>query len=402
MKKIYPCIIGLGYVGLPLFISLKKKFQTTGFDIDLSRASELNKCIDRNKEFKKSDLKLQNGSLITSNVNDIKKSNFYIVTVPTPIKKDNKPDLKFIRSAFSIISKLIKKNDIIILESTVYPGTTLDICKKIIKQKNKNINFYIGYSSERINPGDKIHNINNISKVVSINANRNIITSVKKIYKNVSKKIIFTKKVNEAELSKLIENTQRDLNIGLMNEIMILCDKAKLDFNEVIRLAKTKWNFLAFKPGLVGGHCLPVDPYYLSFFAKKLKFNTQITLAARKTNNFMENFILKKIISKIKEIKGLKKKIIVVGLTYKPNVPDYRNSLAVNIYKKLKKKISYISAYDPIIEKSFIKKNHINNDFKKAIKSEIYILLVKHKNVRFLLNHARKKNKIIIDPLSLI
>lgn len=402
MKKIYPCIIGLGYVGLPLFVCLKKKFKTIGFDIDTNRINELNKNIDRNKEFKKDELKLKKGSLFTSNIKDLQNSNFYIVTVPTPIKKNKYPDLKFIKSAFSIISKIIKKNDIIILESTVYPGTTLDICKKIIKQKNKNLNFYIGYSSERINPGDKINNINNISKVVSINASRNVITSVKKIYKNVSKKIVFTKKINEAELSKLIENTQRDLNIGLMNEIMVLCDKAKLDFNEVIRLANTKWNFLKFKPGLVGGHCLPVDPYYLSFFARKLNFNTQITLAARKTNNFMENFTLKKIVSELKKIDSLKKKIIVVGLTYKPNVADYRNSLAVSIYKKLKKNFSYVTAYDPVIEKSFIKKYNIDNTFSKATRSEIYILLVKHKSVNKILSYAKKNNKIIIDPFSLI
>merc|ERR1711991_1231360 len=213
---------------------------------DKRRVSELKNYKDRNKEFSKKELTLNKGSLITSNKVDVKGSNFYIVTVPTPIKN----------------------NDIIFLESTVYPGTTLEICKRIIKKKNKNIHFSIGYSSERINPGDKIHNIKNISKVVSIDADNKIISSVKNVYKNVSKKIVFTNKINEAELSKLIENTLRDLNIGLMNEIMILCEKAHLDFNEVLRLAKTKWNFLRFKPGLVGGHCLPVDPYYLSFFAK--------------------------------------------------------------------------------------------------------------------------------------
>ena len=198
---------------------------------------------------------------------------------------------------------------------------------------------------------------------------------VTNVYKNVSKKIVFTKKVNEAELSKLIENTQRDLNIGLMNEIMILCERANLDFNEVIRLARTKWNFLKFKPGLVGGHCLPVDPYYLSYYAKKLGLNTQITLAARKTNNSMEEFIINKIISNLKEIDKLKKrKMVIMGLTYKSNVPDYRNSLAVNIYKKLKKTYKNIKVYDPIIKESFIKKNNIKNSFNEIIKSEVFIL----------------------------
>ncbi len=403
MKKIFPCIIGLGYVGLPLFVSLKKNFQMVGYDISKTRTKELRKYVDRNKEFKQKDLKLENKSLITSNHVDIKDSNFYIVTVPTPIKKNRYPDLNYIKSAFNIISKYIKNDDVVFLESTVYPGTTLEICKNIIQKKNKNINFFIGYSSERVNPGDKIHNIKNIPKVVSIDANNKIISLVKKVYKNVSKKIVFTKKIDEAELSKLIENTQRDLNIGLMNEIMILCEKANLDFNEVIRLAKTKWNFLNFKPGLVGGHCLPVDPYYLSYYAKKLKYNTKITLAARKTNNSMEQFVLNKIILKLKKLKNYKKKkIVVMGLTYKSNVPDYRNSLAVNIYYKLKKININIKAYDPIIEDSFIKKNNINTNFKEIMKSDIFIILVKHEQIGEAIRVAKKNKKIIIDPLSLI
>ncbi len=403
MKKIFPCIIGLGYVGLPLFVSLKKKFQMIGYDISKTRTKELKKYVDRNKEFTRKDLKLENKSLITSNHVDIKNSNFYIVTVPTPIKKNKYPDLNYIKSAFNIISKYIKNDDIVFLESTVYPGTTLEICKNIIQKKNKNINFFIGYSSERINPGDKIHNIKNIPKVVSINANKKIISSVKNVYKNVSKKIVFTKKIDEAELSKLIENTQRDLNIGLMNEIMILCEKANLDFNEVIRLAKTKWNFLNFKPGLVGGHCLPVDPYYLSYFAKKLRYNTKITLAARKTNNSMEQFVLRKIILNLKKLKNYKKKkIVVMGLTYKSNVPDYRNSLAVNIFNKLKKMNKNIKAYDPIIESSFIKTNNISTNFKEIMKSEVFIILVKHEQIGKAIRFAINNKKIIIDPLSLI
>ncbi len=403
MKKIYPCIIGLGYVGLPLFVSLKKKFKIVGYDISKRRISELNNFKDRNKEFSRKELTLNKGCLFTSNKADIKDSNFYIVAVPTPIKNNKDPNLIYVKSAFTLIANFIKNNDIIFLESTVYPGTTLEICKRIIQKKNKNIHFSIGYSSERINPGDKIHNIKNISKVVSIDADNKTISSVKSVYKNVSKKIVFTKKINEAELSKLIENTQRDLNIGLMNEIMILCERANLDFNEVLRLAKTKWNFLKFKPGLVGGHCLPVDPYYLSYFAKKLRFNTKITLAARKTNNSMEEFIFKKIILELKKIKNYKKnKIVVMGLTYKSDVPDYRNSLAINIFNKLKKQNKNIKAFDPIIENSFIEINKINNNFKEIMKSEIFIILVKHKQIDKAVKFAKKNKKIIIDPLSLI
>ena len=401
MKKIFPCIIGLGYVGLPVFVSLKRKFKVVGYDINKSRVKDLNNAIDKNKEFKKQDLIIKKNCLISSNQKDISQCNFYIVTVPTPIKKNKLPDLNHIKSAFNIISKYIKDNDIIFLESTVYPGTTLHICKNIIKKKNRNIKFHIGYSSERINPGDKIHNIKNISKVVSIDSNHATISRVKKVYSCISRKIIFSKKIHEAELSKLIENTQRDLNIALMNEIMILCKKAKLDFNEVVKLANTKWNFLKFKPGLVGGHCLPVDPYYLSYFADKLNFKTKVTLAGRETNNSMENFIYQKIYTKIKKIINLKKKrITILGITYKPNVADLRNSLAINIYKRLKKKFPNIKAYDPIIEKKIANKNNIYVNFNKIKNSDIFISLVNHKEIVKILSFVKKNKKIIIDPFS--
>jgi len=339
MKKILPCVIGLGYVGLPVFISLKKKFKVVGFDTNKKRVSNLNNLIDTNREFIKNDLRIKNKSIITDKPEKIKNCNFYIVTVPTPIKNNYTPDLRYIRSAFNLIAKNLKKDDIIFLESTVYPGTTEIFCKNILLKNKKSINkknFFLGYSSERINPGDKKHNVRNIKKVVSIDANKNITNIVRLVYRTISKKIIFSHKIKETELSKLIENTQRDINISLMNEIMILCKKTKIDYEEVIRLAKTKWNFLNFSPGLVGGHCLPVDPYYLSYFANKSNYNTKITLAGRETNNSMTNFTFNLINKEIKRKTEKKNiKISVAGLTYKPNVSDLRNSLALKIYKKL-------------------------------------------------------------------
>ena len=401
MRKLTPCIIGLGYVGLPVFISLNKKFKVIGYDKNKSRVKDLKKFIDTNNEFKKKDFKLKKGSLISSNKSSLKRANFFIVTVPTPIKKNKLPDLKYIKSAFETIAKYIKNDDIIFLESTVFPGTTENICRNIIKKRNKPIKFHIGYSSERINPGDKIHNIRNICKVVSINSDKKIIQAVKRIYGCLSKKIVITKKIKETELSKLIENTQRDLNIALMNEIMILCNKTNLDFSEVIRLAKTKWNFLNFNPGLVGGHCLPVDPYYLSYYANKYGFRTNVTLAGRNINNFMEKFILKMVISKINKVKNYKKKkIAVIGLSYKPNVADLRNSLAMNIYKSLKRKYSNIKNYDPIIDPKFAKKLKIIVSNKEIKKSDIYIFLVKHKKIKSIFDHAKNNNKIIIDPFA--
>ena len=400
MKKILPCVIGLGYVGLPVFLSLKKKFRVVGFDINEERVKNLNKLDDTNNEFNKKELKLNNGSKITKNDNNLKDCNFFIVTVPTPINQNKLPDLKYIISAFKTISKFIKKNDIVFLESTVFPGTTEKICKKIIEKKTK-IKFYIGYSSERINPGDKINNIKNIKKVVAIKKDKKCLPAVKKIYRTISKKLIFSENIKEAELSKLIENTQRDLNIALINEIMILCHISKLNFDEVIKLARSKWNFLKFNPGLVGGHCLPVDPYYLSYYAKKMKFKTKVTLAGRDINNYMEKFIFKKIYEKIYKIKkDNKKKIVIAGLTYKPNVADLRNSLALKIFKKLKKKISNVIAYDPTINRNISKNLNIETNYSKIKNAHTYIFLVKHNEFKELYSYAKRNGKIIIDPFA--
>jgi len=402
MKKILPCVIGLGYVGLPVFISLKKKFKVVGFDTNKKRVSNLNNLIDTNREFIKNDLRIKNKSIITDKPEKIKNCNFYIVTVPTPIKNNYTPDLRYIRSAFNLIAKNLKKDDIIFLESTVYPGTTEIFCKNILLKNKKSINkknFFLGYSSERINPGDKKHNVRNIKKVVSIDANKNITNIVRLVYRTISKKIIFSHKIKETELSKLIENTQRDINISLMNEIMILCKKTKIDYEEVIRLAKTKWNFLNFSPGLVGGHCLPVDPYYLSYFANKSNYNTKITLAGRETNNSMTNFTFNLINKEIKRKTEKKNiKISVAGLTYKPNVSDLRNSLALKIYKKIKKKYLKVKAYDPVINKDNAKIMNISTNFKVIKNSDIIILLVNHKILRKKIRYLTKTDKIIIDP----
>ncbi len=400
MKKIFPCIIGLGYVGLPVFISLNNKFESIGFDIDKNRVKSLTQGIDTNNEFDKKSLILKNNSKITCDEKNLKKCNFYIITVPTPVGSNKLPNLKYIINACKTIAKYIKKNDIVFLESTVFPGTTEEICKKILK-KNIKFKFHIGYSSERINPGDKVNNIKNISKVVSINSNKNIIFKVKKVYSSLSKKIIFSKKIKEAELSKLIENTQRDLNIALMNELMVLCHKTNLNFTEVIRLAKSKWNFLNFNPGLVGGHCLPVDPYYLSYYANKSKFKTKVTLAGRDVNNSMELFIFNKIYKKISKIKNIKKKkIIISGLSYKPNVADLRNSIPIKIFKKLKGIFSNIIGYEPILNKKIAEKLNIEVDFKNINKGDIFIVLVKHDKFKSLYSYAKKNNKLIIDPFS--
>tara|TARA_B110001450_G_scaffold193176_1_gene181413 strand:+ start:281 stop:1498 length:1218 start_codon:yes stop_codon:yes gene_type:complete len=377
-KKILPCIIGLGYVGLPIFVNLSKKFDTCGFDIDKERIKELNKNIDKNLEFKKKDLINNTKSFFTTKIENLKKVNFFIVTVPTPVTQTNKPDLDPIKKSMLTIRKYLKKNDIIMLESTVFPGVTEKICGSILN-KNKfklklNKDFFLGYSPERINPGDKKHVISKINKIVAFSNEKNK-SKVLKVYSKLSKRIVFSSKIKEAETAKVVENIQRDINIAFINEIFIFCKKSNLDFNEVIKLAKTKWNFLNFKPGLVGGHCLPVDPYYFASIAKKYNQNVKVTLAGRSINNSMVGFISKLIINDIKNIKVQKNiKILIAGLTYKPDVPDLRNSLAIDIFKLIKKNNKNTDGFDPIINNKSRIKMKLEKDIKISKYDRIYVL----------------------------
>ena len=264
-------IIGLGYVGLPLCLNISKKYETIGYDINKLRISSLSNHEDKNNEFKKIDFKNKKITF-TDKISDISKCNLYIICVPTPITKNKKPDLNPIKKSFNSLSKILKIGDIIILESTVYPGVTKKFTK-YLEQKTKlknNKDFYVCYSPERINPGDKENNLTKINKILAIETtNKKVIENIKKVYNNFCNKIIFTTHIREAETAKAIENIQRDLNIAIFNEVLMICEKLKINFTEVIRLANTKWNFIKFQPGLVGGHCLPVDPFYLSYIAKK-------------------------------------------------------------------------------------------------------------------------------------
>ena len=396
MKKIYPCVVGLGYVGLPLFVRLKKKFCTIGYDTDKNRIKFLLKKKDKNKEFSKKDLILQNSSIITNNEKKIKDSNFYIVTVPTPITKKQEPDLKYLKSALTIIGKNLKQGDIVFIESTIYPSVTQSICIPILEKESRlksNKDFIVGYSSERINPGDKKHSVENIKKVVAIETNKNnILYKVKAIYKTISKKIVLSKFIKEAETSKVIENVQRDLNIALMNEIFLICEKLKINFNEVKKLALTKWNFHNYSPGLVGGHCLPVDPYYLAYIAKKKNYPSNVILSGRKVNNNMKKYIIKKIFNILKK-KNFNCKILLFGATYKANVADSRNSISLNIYKFLKNKFhKKIFCIDTFIDPKLAKKYKILNKVDKT-KYDYFIPLVSHTNMNFIYKKLYKNNK---------
>ena len=390
------CVIGLGYVGLPVALAISKKFNTIGYDIDKKRLFNLKKKIDSNNEFSKKDF-LKKKISFTNNYKEIKDCNFFIVCVPTPITKNNVPDLRLVDKSVSLLAKVIKNGDIIVLESTVYPGITEKFSKKLsLKVKlDNNKDFFTCYSPERINPGDNSKKLKNIEKVFAINTNNiDILNRIKKIYNLISKKIIFTKNIREAETAKAIENTQRDLNIALYNELLVLSDKMNLNFNEVIRLASSKWNFLKFKPGLVGGHCLPVDPYYLSYIAAKNKFKMRVALAGRTVNNNMKNFVLQKFYSSVKRKKiKSNSNILLVGLSYKYGVADLRNSLNLEIFEQIKKKFKNIKYFDPFINE----KNNFKN-LKKLKNYETIIFLSYGKIFLNIFKKLKQKKVNIIDP----
>ena len=378
-----PCIIGLGYVGLPILLNLSKKIKTIGFDINKKRILDLKNSRDTFNEFKKRDF-AKKKIFFTNDVFKAKSANFFIVAVPTPISKSKYPDLSHLKKVSENISKILKKGDIIFFESTVYPGVTNNLCKTILEKKSKLIegkDFFIGYSPERVNPGDKNHSLKRIDKILAY-PHKFKIKNIFSLYKNLAKKIIFTKNIEEAETAKVIENIQRDVNIGLMNEIFTVCKKLNINFYNVLNLAATKWNFIKYKPGLVGGHCLPVDPYYLSYISKVNKFDTKIILAGRSINNSMKKKIYTEINKLINKKIFKNKKILLCGLTYKENVADLRNSMQLEIFKKLKKNKKNIFGFDPILNRDIAKKFNLiskDRDFKKF---DIYIILTNHSLIK--------------------
>ena len=307
-------VIGLGYVGFPLAIKLSSVFKVIGFDISSNRINELKEGIDLTREISKEKFKKIKNLKLTSTPEDIFKKNIYIITVPTPLKKNNVPDLSFLKEACRLVGKNINKYGIAIFESTVYPGVTEKICGSIIEEESNlklNKGFFLGYSPERINPGDKKHTIEKITKVVA-GSNKEITKIIGKIYESIIHKgVHYAQSIKIAEMAKAIENAQRDINIAFINEVAMLCQHLDISVYDVLEAACTKWNFLPFKPGLVGGHCIGVDPYYLTFKAQKLGYKSKIILAGRKLNSKMGQFVVKKLINKmkLKKIKLLNSKI---------------------------------------------------------------------------------------------
>ena len=360
-KDLKLAIIGLGYVGLPLALEFAKKKEVIGFDINQTRVNELKLGIDKNLEFSKKDFENLKNICFTNQEKDLKNANCFIITVPTPVDKSKKPNLKPLFSATEMTSRMIKKGDMVIYESTVYPGCIEEDCVPILEKYSKlkfNLDFFCGYSPERINPGDKEHTIAKIKKITS-GSTPEIADLINELYNEIITAGTFkAPSIKVAEAAKVIENTQRDLNIALINELSILFRKMNIDTNSVLDAAASKWNFLPFKPGLVGGHCIGVDPYYLTYKAESIGYSPKIILAGRELNDNMGSYVALELIKKMqtKKIETKKAKILIMGLTFKENCPDVRNSGVETVINELKKLECELDLYDPFVDKEEIKK----------------------------------------------
>jgi UDP-N-acetyl-D-galactosamine dehydrogenase len=351
LEKVKIAVIGQGYVGLPLAIEFGKKYPTIGFDVNEGRIDELKKGFDHTNEASPEQLSSAKQLTFSANINDISTCNIYIVTVPTPIDEFKTPDLNPLRGASTMLGKILKKGDTVIYESTVYPGCTEEVCVPLLEQASElvfNTDFYCGYSPERIVPGDKVNTLITIKKVTS-GSTTEIAIFIDDLYNSIITAGTFkAASIKVAEASKAIENAQRDVNISFVNELALIFDRMDIDTQDVLDAAGTKWNFLKYKPGLVGGHCISVDPYYLAYKAENLGYHPEVILSGRRVNDNMSSFVANKMIKMLikagKQIMG--SKILILGVTFKENCPDTRNSKVADVYHELKEFGLEVDAYD--------------------------------------------------------
>ena len=412
MDKI--AIIGLGYVGLPLAVEFAKKYPVVGFDIFQARIDELKKGYDRTLELTTEELKesINQGIHFSTNLDDLRSCTIFIVTVPTPIDVSNRPDLTPLVKASETVGKVLKKDDIVIYESTVYPGVTEEVCVPVLERISGlsfNKDFFAGYSPERINPGDKKHTVKNILKVTS-GSTPEVADKVDALYRSII--LAGTHKASSikvAEASKVIENTQRDVNIALINELALIFNTMGIDTGEVIEAAATKWNFIKLKPGLVGGHCIGVDPYYLTYKAEELGYKPNLILGARQINNGMGKYIADKTIklmiehdTKIKDAN-----VLVMGLTFKENCPDIRNTKVIDIIQELEAFKCHVDIYDPWVDKNEAKEHYgydlIDNPLTANKHYDSIIVAVGHQEF-VMLNESdyKKLGNVIIDVKGIV
>ncbi len=417
-KNIQIAIIGLGYVGLPLAIEFGKKYKVLGFDIDKERIEELSKGLDRTKEADINSLvsvmniskENRNGLKFSSNLQDLANSNIFIVTVPTPIDIFKAPDLKPLLKASEMLGKVLKKDDIVIYESTVYPGCTEEVCVPILEKFSGliyNQDFYCGYSPERINPGDKVNTLTKIKKVTS-GSNSEIAKFVDNLYKSIiDAGTHMAPNIKVAEASKAIENAQRDVNISFVNELALIFDRIGIDTTDVIEAAGTKWNFLKYKPGLVGGHCIGVDPYYLAHKAESLGYHPQVILSGRRVNDnmgmFVANKVVKLMIKKGQTIKGAN--VLILGFTFKENCPDVRNTKVIDIINELTQFELNVDIYDPWANSQEVKEEYgleLLNELSEQNYDAIIVAVAHNEFVRIDFKSYKEKNTVIFDTKSFI
>jgi len=354
------CVVGLGYVGLPLAAEFGKKYKTIGLDINKERIEELKTFYDRTLEMDEAGLKAATYLTYTADINDAKEAQIYIVTVPTPVDQYNNPDLTPVKKATESVAQVLKKGDIVIYESTVYPGVTEEFCVPILEKNTGlkfNVDFFCGYSPERINPGDKLHTVTKIKKVTS-GSTPEIADEVNNLYASIIEAGTFkASSIKVAEAAKVIENAQRDINIAFVNELAKIFNLLQIDTTEVLDAAGTKWNFLPFKPGLVGGHCIGVDPFYIAQKAKEVGYNPEIILAGRRLNDsmgaYVANEFIKLLINNECKVKGAQ--VLVLGITFKENCPDIRNSRVIDIINELRSFGVEVSVYDPWADAAEVK-----------------------------------------------
>ena len=365
-KSLTIAIVGLGYVGLPLAVEFGKHYQTIGFDINESRIKELQSGVDRTLEVEPAELKAVESLRFTSDIEAIRPVDVYIVTVPTPIDRHKRPDLTPLVKASETLGKVLDKGNIVIYESTVYPGATEEVCVPILKKlsgltylhagnpEQQSDGFYAGYSPERINPGDKEHRVTNIKKVTS-GSTPEIATFVDKLYGSVITAGTYkASSIKVAEAAKVIENTQRDINIALINELAMIFKRLGLDTEEVLKAAGTKWNFLPFRPGMVGGHCIGVDPYYLTHKATEVGYHPEMILSGRRINDGMGGYVVEEVarLMTLRRIHVVDAKVLVMGLAFKENCPDLRNTRVVDIIDGFKALHANVAVYDPWVDKA--------------------------------------------------
>ena len=404
-------IIGLGYVGLPLAVEFGKQYQTIGYDINYQRIEDLKQGQDSTLETTTEELKQAVKLNFTTNSEEIKNCNIYIVTVPTPIDKYKRPDLTPLEKSSETVGKLLSQNDIVIYESTVYPGATEEVCVPILEEQSNlkfNQDFYCGYSPERINPGDKEHRLPTIKKVTS-GSTSEITDKVDQLYQTIITAGTYkASSIKVAEAAKVIENTQRDVNIALINELSLIFNKLNIDTEEVLKAAGSKWNFLPFRPGLVGGHCIGVDPYYLTHKAIEVGYNPEMILAGRRLNDNMGSYVADQVTKLMtqKRIHVVDAKILIMGLTFKEDCPDIRNTRVIDLINQFTTYNCQVDIYDPWVDKQEVEKEYnitpITNQ--QSLPSNHYdaiILAVSHKQFKAMnendFRKLGKQNHILYD-----